>query len=341
ALREGRLFVSARAAADAVGPYDLHVFDDTARDLVTERAFVSPGETVERNIRLSGPADDGLTVSLMGPSDGFPEDDTAELALGAAGPVRILLVGDAPPSLSRALAAAGDTAVAEAPDGAASPVGETDIVVAYASALSADWKGPAALILPSDGAGPLRPADEEAPAEWRVAAEHLLAEALYLEPPRLASVRRYALGASAELLLGTPDSPLIVTWEAGGARRLAVLFGFDAQTTDWPNRAGFPVFWRRAVEWLVPHESRPAAFRANPLFEPLGVGAESAPDVSTALLGSDEGFQAGAARDDSPAAVEAIRRSIEARRRATFVELWPYLAAAAVVVLVVRALFSR
>jgi len=122
---------------------------------------------------------------------------------------------------------------------------------------------------------------------------------------------------------------------------LAVLFGFDEQTTDWPKRAGFPVFWRRAVEWLVPRESRPAAFRANPLFEPLGAGAESAPDVSTALLGSDEGFQAGPGCDDTVAAVEAIRRSIEACRRATFVELWPYLAAAAVVVLVARAWVAR
>jgi len=327
AVREGWLLVSAKAAPDAPGPYDLRVFDDTERSLVMQRAFVSPGETVERNLLLPGAAGGKLAVILDGPDDGFSEDNQAQLALEQAGPLRILLVGDAPAAMSRALAATGDTTVMEAPAGATPPVGEVDLVVAYASltldaasALPAEWKGPAALILPPDGAGPLMPADGTAPTEWHVAVDHPLADALYLEPPRLGPVRRYALDASAELLLGAHDVPLIVTWEAGGVRRLAVLFGFDEQTTDWPTRAGFPVFWRRALDWLVPRDARRTAYRA----------------VGVSLTGSDEGFQAGPGRDDSKVAVEAIRRSIEARRRATFLDLWPYLAAAAIAVLLVR-----
>jgi len=331
AVREGWLLVSAKAAPDAAGTYDLRLFGDTAQGLVTERAFVSPGETVERNLPLPGVAWGKLTVTLDGPDDGFLEDNRAQLALEQAGPLRILLVGDAPSAMSRALAAQEGTVVLEAPDLPGPPPPETDLVVAYASALPAEWKGPAALVLPPEGAVPARrETDQEAPAEWRVAVDHPLADALYLEPPRLGPVRRYALDASAELLLGTRDVPLMATWQVEDDapalfgpivwRRLAVLFGFDESATDWPKRAGFPVFWRRALDWLVPRDARRAAFRT------FGVS----------LTGSDEGFQAGPGRDDSKAAVEAIRGSIEARRRATLADLWPYLAAAAMAVLLVR-----
>ena len=321
AVRGDWLLVSARAAPDATGPCDLRVCDALSRPLATERAFVSPGETVERNLLLPRAAGGKLAVILDGPDDGFPEDNQAQLALEQAGPLRILLVGDAPAAMSRALAACGDTAVVESPAGTVPRAGEVDLVVAYASALPAEWKGPAALVLPPEGAFPARrETDQEAPAEWRVAVDHPLADALYLEPPRLGPVRRYALDPSARVVLGTPDVPLIVTWEASGVRRLAVLFGFDEPATDWARRAGFPVFWRRALDWLVPRDARRTAFRA------FGVS----------LTGSDEGFQAGPGRDDSKAAVEAIRRSIEARRRATLADLWPYLAAAAMAVLLVR-----
>ena len=321
AVRGDWLLVSARAAPDAPGPCDLRVCDALSRPLATERAFVSPGETVERNLLLPGAPGGRLAVILDGPDDGFPEDNQAQLALEQAGPLRILLVGDAPAAMSRALAACGDTAVVESPAGTVPRAGEVDLVVAYASALPAEWKGPAALVLPPEGAVPARrETDQEAPAEWRVAVDHPLADALYLEPPRLGPVRRYALDPSARVVLGTPDVPLIVTWEASGVRRLAVLFGFDEPATDWARRAGFPVFWRRALDWLVPRDARRTAFRT------FGVS----------LTGSDEGFQAGPGRDDSKAAVEAIRGSIEARRRATLADLWPYLAAAAIAVLLVR-----
>ena len=339
AVRGDWLLVSARAAPDAPGPYDLHVFDDMARGLVTERAFVSPGETVERNLPLPDAAGGKLAVILDGPDDGFPEDNRAQLALEQVGPLRILLVGDAPAAMSRALAACGDTAVVESPAGTVPRAGEVDLVVAYASptldaarALPAEWKGPAALVLPPEGAGPLRPTNQEAPAEWRVAVDHPLADALYLEPPRLGPVRRYALDPSARVVLGTPDVPLIVTWEASGVRRLAVLFGFDEPATDWARRAGFPVFWRRALDWLVPRDARRTAFRPF---------SDSGRCAGVSLTGSDEGFQAGPGRDDSKAAVEAIRRSIEARRRATLADLWPYLAAAAVVALLARARVAK
>jgi hypothetical protein len=329
AVRGEWLLVSARAAPDAPGPCDLRVCDALSRPLATERAFVSPGETVERNLLLPGAAGGKLAVILDGPDDGFPEDNQAQLALEQAGPLRILLVGDAPAAMSRALAACGDTAVVESPAGTvprAGDPGAPGLVVAYASALPAEWKGPAALVLPPEGAVPARrETDQEAPAEWRVAVDHPLADALYLEPPRLGPVRRYALDPSARVVLGTPDVPLIVTWEASGVRRLAVLFGFDEPATDWARRAGFPVFWRRALDWLVPRDARRTAFRT------FGVS----------LTGSDEGFQAGPGRDDSKAAVEAIRGSIEARRRATLADLWPYLAAAAIAVLLGRSRVAK
>ena len=189
--------------------------------------------------------------------------------------------------------------------------------------------------------------------EWRVAPGHPLAQALYLEPPRLAPVRRYAFDAQAELLLGTPDVPLMVTWRESGSRRLAILFNFDEQSTDWPRRAGFPVFWSRAIEWLVPKESRAAGYVTYRPLEPLPGSGCCAPDkvgfftddrgakFGASFIGTDEGFRSGPGRDDSQAAIEAIRKSVEAKRRAALSELWPYLAAAVLVVLLARVRVAR
>ena len=72
-----------------------------------------------------------------------------------------------------------------------------------------------------------------------------------------------------------------------------------------------------------------------------GFYSDEAGAYGVSFIGSDEGFQAGPGRDDSKAAVEAIRASIEARRRATLADLWPYLAAAAVAVLLGRARVAK
>jgi len=185
-----------------------------------------------------------------------------------------------------------------------------------------------------------------------VVQSHPLAEAFYLDPPRLAAVGRYAVDASAQRLLGAEDTPLMVTWEAGGARRLAVLFGFDEATTDWSRRAAFPIFWSRALDWLVPQDRRAAAHRTH---APLGrlpgsralarnrAGFQMLGEASfgVSFIGTEEGFEAGPGRDDSAAAVEAVTASIEARRRATLAPVWPYLAAAALIAVLLRTWVAR
>ena len=270
--------------------------------------------------------------------------------------------------------------------------GRADLLIACGEAIPADWTGPAVVILPPQAVGLVRPVGGEAadlhpsplagegpgvrgprditphPAfghplpqgerekimpEWRIAPGHPLAQALYLEPPRLAAVRRYAFDAQADLLLGTPDVPLAVTWRESGSRRLAILFGLGEPATDWSRRAGFPVFWSHAVEWLVPEQSRAAGYATYRPFEPLPGSTRRAPAtpgfsaddkgaaIGTSFIGSEEGFRSGPGRDDSPAAVAAVRRSAEARRRAALSELWPYLAAAALAVLLARARVAR
>jgi hypothetical protein len=352
------LLVSARATP-GTGARDLSVEGD-GRRLAEVPRFLEPGQSSERVLAMPGRPPARLRVALGGPADDLGADDAACLVLSPGASLRVWLTGDPDDSLRRALTAAG-AAVVEAPDGPGAPAqhpvekpaGEADLVVACGSALPADWKGPAALVLPPDGAGPLRPTGDEALAEWRVAADHPLADALYLEPPRLGPVRRYALEPSAEVLLGTPDFPLIVTWQADGARRLAVLFALDEKATDWPARAGFPVFWRRAMEWLVPADRRVAEYRTYRPLEPMpgrigrlasagpGFFSDEVGEYGVSFIGSDESFQSGPRRDDAAAAVEAIRRSIESKRRAALEELWPYLAAAAVVALVARAWVTR
>jgi len=345
------VLASARAAPDAPGPCTLAV--STAGTVhVTKDAFLVPGKEAEIVLPVTGPPPSRLRVDLKGPGDSFLPDDSAFLVLEPAAALRVLLVGEADPALRRALAATTDTVVVEASGDTPSPAAEADLMIAYEAPLPAAWKGPAAVIAPPETVGPVRPVAGQGTAEWRVVETHPLAQAFYLDPPRIAAAGRYAVDASAQRLLGAEDVPLMVTWEQDGARRLAVLFDFDEATTDWPRRAGFPVFWSWALDWLVPQDSRPAAHRTHaPLWRlrrsgvlapnRCGFHTQGNAPLGVSFIGTDEGFQAGAGRDDSAAAIEAVNASIEARRRAALAPLWPYLAAAALIAVLLRTWVAR
>jgi len=345
------VLASARAAPDAPGPCTLAV--STAGTVhAAKDAFLAPGKKAEIVLPVTGSPPSRLRVDLKGPGDAFLPDDSAFLALEPAAALRVLLVGDADPALRRALAATADTVVVEASGDAPASAAETDLVIACKAPVPAAWKGPAAVVAPLEAVGPVRPVGGQGTCEWRLVETHPLAEALYLDPPRIAAVRGYAVDASAQRLLGTEEVPLMVTWEEDGARRLAVLFDFDEATTDWPRRPGFPVFWSRALAWLVPQEGRRAAHRTHaPLAHLPGSGAlapnqcgfhsQDNASFGISFVGTDEGFQSGPGRDDSAAAIEALSASIDARRRAALAPLWPHLAAAALLVVLLRTWIAR
>jgi hypothetical protein len=262
--------------------------------------------------------------------DSFPYDDSVELVLRPAAGGRVLVMGSPEPALQKALSVIKGVTVVEAAAGAAAAPAEADLVVSFDGPLPADWQGPAVVVMPAEAVGPITPLDEEVPGEWLVNKDHPLAEALYAGTPQIGKVRRYQLGPGAQILVGTPEAPLLVTWGDGGMRRLAVLFPLDEKTTDWPRRKGFPIFWSHAMDWLVPGERRPAEYVV--LKDPTKVGG---------FIGSDEPFQSGPGRDDSEAAIRAIRASSAAHLRAAHTELWPLLAAAALALLLARGWVAR
>jgi hypothetical protein len=345
------LLVSARAAAKTPGAVGLEVSTE-ATVHATRSDFLAPGGTAETVLSLEGRPPPRFCVRLTGPRDAFPADDEAFL-VREAGRAVIQLVGEASAtSLQRAFEAAGAAVLTATADGAIADAGVADLQVAYGVPLPDGWTGPAATIAPPEAVGPVRPTRETIQAEWRVAEAHPLAEALYLPPPRLDRVPHYDLEPQAKVLVGTPEAPLVVTWEAEGTRRLAVCFDLEDETTDWPRRAGFPVFWARALDWLVPTAKREPTYRAYAPMEPLPGTGRSAPTetgfhtvdgrtVGVSFYGTDEGFQAGPGRDDSREAVAAIRRSVEARREAALAAAWPYAAALALVALAIRAGVAR
>ena len=357
------LLVSAKASAEAPGPYALECHSG-GQAILHDADFLAPGQTVERTLPMTGPPPRDLTVSLVGPPDGFPADDAAYLVLAPGRQIRVRLIGVPDPALRRALASRPDTEVKESPAGAPAPAGETDLLIACATALPADWTGPAVVILPPEPVGPATPgrspaspgrspvalAEGEAAGEWRIAPDGPLADVLRREPPRIGSVRRYTAAQGGQLLLGAAEAPLMVAWKSQGSRRLAVLFGFDERTTDWPRRWGFPLFWSHALDWLVPGDRRPANFvtyeplapiPGRDVLAPAEVGFHDDPPFGVSFIGTDEGFQVGAGRDDSAAATEAIRRAAESARRTSFYEVWPFLAAAALLALLVRVRVAR
>ena len=362
------VLVSARAAG-AAGPCGLRITDAAGKILYETKSFLKPGGRTEKVMEMSGPPPESLQVSLVGPADatlrsgaslrstsGFPADDEAFLVLEPARRLRVLLVGKPNRALSRALGARPDTVVVESAESSATapPAEDIDLVVANEAAIPAAWAGPAATVLPNVAVGPVHPTEREAAGEWRVQAGHPLAVTFYLEPPRIGRVQRYALDASAQLVLGTRETPLIVTWKIEGVRRMAVLFSFGETTTDWPRRAGFPVFWSRAMDWLAAEGHRagvhrtqlPHAWMADeqgwgPSEPGFHVAAGRSRRAGISFIGTDEGFQEGPGRDDAAGAKDAIRRSVESRRRAALVDLWPPLAAAILALVLARTWLAR
>jgi hypothetical protein len=313
--------------------------------------FLSPGTTVERVVALEAPPVGGLTVQLDGPQgDGFTADNAAYLSAEPGEPIKVLLIGKEDRALRRALAARDDVVVVEGLPDAKAIVDRTHLVIANEAPLPADWTGPTVTILPPESVGPVSPVEGAAAGEWRVAPDGPLADVLRRDPPRIGSVRHYTVAKGGQLLLGTPEAPLMVAWGSQGSRRPAVLFGFDERTTDWPHRVGFPLFWSHAFDWLVPGYSRAAAYKTYRPFEFARKLGKLAPDklgfweeggIGVSFIGTDEGFQAGTGRDDSAAATEAIRRAAESARRAAFYDLWPLVAAAALLALLVRVRVAR
>jgi hypothetical protein len=352
-VEDGRwwLLVSARALAETPGEVGLEVSTE-ATVHATRSDFLAPGGTAETVLSLEGRPPARLRVRLTGSRDAFPADNEAFLVLEPSGVV-VQILGTPPgTSLRRAFESAGATVLTASGDAAMASTDRAELLVVYGGALPEGWTGPAVTIAPPEAGGPVRPGQGTVAPEWTVAADHSLAGALYLPPPRLTEVPRYAPEPAAQVLVGTPEAPLIVTWETESARRLAVCFGLEDETTDWPRRAGFPVFWARALEWLVPVAKREPKYQTYAPMEPLPGTDRSAPGeagfhtmdgrtVGVSFIGTDEGFQAGPGRDDSAAAVAAIRRSIEQRREATLAAAWPYAAALALLALVARAWVAR
>jgi hypothetical protein len=314
------------------------------------------GGAGEAVIPLNAPLPPTLRVEMISPDmipvppdDVFPYDNQVRMVLRPALGLGVVVSGRPAPSLQDALGVIPGVRLVEVAAGAPVRAGEADLVVAGPAGLPPEWAGPAAIVMPAQAVGPIRPLDGEAEGEaegeaaWEVRAAHPLTDALYAGTPRIGKVRRYALGPGARLLLGTPEVPLMATWEDAGARRLAILFPLEELATDWPNREGFPVFWSYALQWLVPADRRPAEYAIQDLPSAVKEWGPSVPVEPSpeGFLGSDEPYQSGPGRDDSAAAIEAISASVAARRQAAHADLWPWLAAAALLLLAARAWVAR
>jgi hypothetical protein len=355
------LLVAARSSPAATGSCSLIVMGD-GREIARKDSFLPPGGKAEVILPLPSPPPRTIRADLVdaatdrSPADGFSADDSVFLALDVVPQRTILIVGSPDTSLRHALTVLPNTRVVEAAAGEAAPE-KVDLVVACGVPLPADWKGPAVVVTPAEAVGPVRPLQGEAPAAWLVPAAHPLAGALYLDAPSIGSVRRYELGTGADLLLGAADVPLAATWQADGAKRLAVLFPLDSKTTNWAQRPGFPVFWLHAVEWLAPVSDGMPGYSMVPPFAAEHGSVEATPGrterapaqpgfynngrLAVSFIGAEGPFVSGPARDDSASAAEAIRVSVAAHRIASHTDLWPLLAVAAIIVLVARARVGR
>ena len=311
------LLVAARSDASAPAA-SLRVEAD-GKPLTNLPNFLAPGKSAEQVFAQSDPPPRELAVRLVPASapaasavplgDSFAWDDTACLALTPSTHLRVAMIGEPDLALRRGLSTGDDADVVSVASGEKLAAGEADLVVANRAALPAGWDGPAVVILPPTDVGPVHPAATTAApsAEWKVVPQHPLAESLYLEPPHLTGAGAYRIDPSAQVLVGTREAPLIVTWDEAGVRRLAVLFDLGDTSSDWSHRASFPIFWSRALDWLVPKDRRSATLTTSRPLEPVPGWRRAAPaaigfgkgprgePVGVSFIGSGAGFVSGSA----------------------------------------------
>ncbi len=345
---DGRWWLLVRAAAQAPGPWALYATAE-GEPLRSVPGFLTEAGSVERVFEFAGAGPRELAVELRGPDGSAAPDGRAYLVREEARAIAVLLVGDTAQPLRRALDAAGGVRVFPGDAAEPAPAG-LDLVVATRAGLPPGWAKPAVFVEPPAPASPLVPTEGTVGAPWQVSAGHPLADALYLPGPANVTARRYEV-TGGDVVVGTRQAPLMVAYETDGARRLAVLFALDREASDWPDRPGFPVFWRRAVRWLVPQGAGEARYVTHRPWSRLPDGSlapgrpgfygEGKARIGVSFIGSAESFVSAPAQNDTEAALQALDVARGAAERATLVDLWPLLAGAAVVVLVARAWVAR
>ncbi|HOX37790.1 MAG TPA: VWA domain-containing protein [Candidatus Brocadiia bacterium] len=239
------------------------------------RLKLPAGGRESRIFEAAGVEDETLTVKLSG-QDALAGDNTASTVVPTKRQFAMLIIGENDPFFERAITrslsvqisrlSAADFAkeYAEKPFNCES--GKCDIALFHTVAPKSLGQGRFLFVncLPepswaAQGAGEGRIEYPEI-LDWNQAdpvtrfvsfGDTVIRNAARMKPPE-----------DAKTLLDGASGPLIVS-QVGLSRRLVAL-GFDPRDSNWPLRAGFPIFVANALRWLLEEEGRGVGFHARP-----------------------------------------------------------------------------
>jgi hypothetical protein len=240
------------------------------KPIVSQSVPLAPGEERALSLPWRGPVEGRVTASLR-TGDDFPVDDEAYAVLAPARSVKALLAGPSDPFLEKGLSSLPNIALRKAGLWA----GESfDLIVFDGAEVPPLEKGNYILFgsvppnLPVRILGELR-----APSVTSWARSHPLLESVSLEGLAIDRTIRLEPGQGFSSLAWSHASPLLLVWDQGGLR--VIMVGFDVRRTDFPLRAGFPIFLANALSWFFPSWLSVQADQVQagaPLLLPAGAG---------------------------------------------------------------------
>jgi Ca-activated chloride channel family protein len=196
-----------------------------------------------------------LQASLDQP-DSLAIDNSAWAVLGGDRPTRILLVSDGNVFVERALSLRPQTQVSRLSPGDDLPQSQTfDLIVLDGYVPPVLPTGTSVLLLHPPANNGLLAAGPDIPISEVSAArpdDPVLAD-VPLDGVHVSRARNLETPAWADVVLGSPQTPLLILGQQSG-RRIGVL-GFDIHQSDLPLQPGFPVLMQHLLDWLVPRTS--------------------------------------------------------------------------------------
>lgn len=221
------------------------------------RPIQVPAGKTEPLVFLVAQQQDGVFTVRHTAKDDLAVDNEASVVSVLPAPTRALLVTKGNRFLEKALRAAGDvnltvaTRWTEGTTGGASP---WDFVV-FDDVAPGEW--PTANLLAVRVAATnwfeeTRTVRTPPIVDWKTT--HPLLRAVNLDNVAVAEVRGVKPPSWGQVIVDSPQAPLIVAGDMG--RQRVVWVGFDLLNSTWPLRVSFPMFIANAVEWLNPSTRR-------------------------------------------------------------------------------------
>lgn len=234
-------------------PVDVELwFEDR---LLETRPLTLPATNTAPVVFVAPQDRDGVFTVRLRHTDDLAVDNQASIVSLLPQPVKVLLVSRGNRFLEKALKAPGYVQLTVAP--ALAEAAEGFDIVVLDDVWPAVWPQPNVLAIHVAPTNWFKTVDAiKAPAvvDWK--ATHSLLRFVNFDNVHIAEALKVPVPDWAVPVVESPDTPLVLVGQR--QRQRIIWIGFDLLQSTWPLRLSFPIFMANAVEWLNPASSRAA-----------------------------------------------------------------------------------